>query len=470
MMNPEFNDQEDYDIVALIGHFEKYLNEHELHYFDEDELEQLLEYYEMRNQPEKAEALIDLAISQNPYSSDFFVRKAEYLLNRKQYEAALELLDKAALFDSGEIDIYLIRSDVYVEMNDTAKALETLGRALTIANSEEKCLIYGEMSDVYEILEDFQTAYAMLVKALDNNPANEEILTKISHVVDMTDRFEESIELHRRLIDRDPYAFLAWFNLGRAYAGMNLYEKAIESYEFCMAVNEDFDLVYRDAADLYFRMEDFAKAIAMFETAEDKAGGFEDYSFRIGQCYESMGNFKSARFHFRKATRKDPFLHEAYFRIGETYRIEERYEAALVNYKKALKLEAENEDYICRLIGALIHFDREDETLQAMRGLVNLRPDILNYWMDYILYMCNCKKYADALDVLSEAMTRCGHYAEFFYLECIPLYYTGRIKESLSVLQYALDNDFARHTLLAEADMNFYYLPSVQSHIEMFRN
>lgn len=83
MMNEDFNERENTEIAELIELFEKCLSSNEQHYFDEDSLERILEYYEMRNLSDRAEAVVDYAIMQNPNSSDFLVRKAEFLLNRK---------------------------------------------------------------------------------------------------------------------------------------------------------------------------------------------------------------------------------------------------------------------------------------------------------------------------------------------------------------------------------------------------
>ncbi len=469
MMNEDFHDRENTDIAGLIELFERCISSEEQHYFDEETLEQILEYYEMRSNAEKAEAVIDFAINQNPYSSEFLVRKAEYLLNRKKYKQALEFLDKATLFDSGEVDNFLIRSDIYVEMNELDKAIETLQTALEHADNEEKDIVYAELSDIYEIKEDFTSAFECLVKAIEINPISEDALHKLAHIVDMTDRYDESVELHLQVIEKEPYAWLAWYNLGRAYMGLNLYERAIEAFEYVMAIQEDFDLVYRDAADVYYRIEDFKKAIHMFETAEEKSGGFEDYSFRIGLCYERLEDLKASRYHYRKATRNDPYFHEAYFRIGETYRMEERLEAALVNYKKALKYDESNEDYICTIVSIYKMLDRDDEVINYLNWLVNVRPDILSYWLDLIIYLFDVERFSEALEISSEAIHRSGQFAEYFYLQSAALYYTGKEKDSLSVLEHALSIDYSRHMILYEICKDFVSREKVQDVINAYK-
>ncbi len=467
-MEYEHNDYNGADIAALIEQFERYLQTNEYFYADEEGLEMLLEYYENRNLPEREEAVIDLALQQNPFSTDFLVRKAEFLLTRKRYKEALESLDKAQMFDSREVDIYLIRSDIYVEQNRIEEAEAVLQEALAIADNSDKDSIYAELSDIYEIQEQFGKAFEALAKALKYNPSSEEALHKLAHIVDMTDRYDESVALHTEIIDKDPYAWLAWYNLGRAYVGLGLYEKAMEAFEYVMAIEEMFDLVYRDAADIYYRMEQFEKAIAMFETAHEKSIGYEDYSFRIGLCYERLSNYRSARFHYRKAARQDPYMHEAFFRIGETYRMEERLDPALVNYKKALHLDETNEDYICTIISIYKMLDREEEVLEHMYMLVQARPDILNYWLDYLIYLFEVQQYEKAVEVSDAAIRRCGHYAEFYYLQSVASAALGDMRSALILLEHALSLDYARHTILYEASQEIAMLPAFQKIIHQF--
>lgn len=467
-MDHDFNEHDKTAIAALIEQFERYLKDNEYTYFDEDSLEMLLEYYEMRSLPEREEAVIDFALTQNPFSSEFLVRKAELLLNRKRFKEALEILDKAQLFDSREMDIYLLRSDIYVEMNQLELAEGILHEALTIADDSDKDSIYAELSDIYEIQEHFDKAFEALSKALHFNPASDDALHKLAHIVDMTDRYDESVALHNSILEKDPYAWLAWYNLGRAYVGLGLYEKAMESFEYVMAIEELFDLVYRDAADIYYRMEEFEKAIAMFETAHEKSIGYEDYSFRIGLCYERLNNFKSARFHYRKAARQDPYMHEAFFRIGETYRMEDRLDPALVNYKKALHLDETNEDYICTIISIYKMLDRDTDVLEHLNLLVNVRPDILSYWLDYLTFLFEVEQYEKVIEVADTAIRRSGHYAEYYYLQSAASAALGDMRTALIVLEHALSLDYTRHTILYEVRRDIAMLPAFQKIITQF--
>ncbi len=182
-----------------------------------------------------------------------------------------------------------------------------------------------------------------------------------------------------------------------------------------------------------------------------------------------MQKYKDASYHYRKAVRNDPYLHEAFFRIGETYRTEDRLEAALVNYKKALKLEEANEDYIATIVAVYKMLGRDEEVITYLNWLVNVRPDISAYWLDYILYLFEIANYAEALDVITEALSRCGHYAEFFYLDSAALYHTGKEKEALSIFENALNTDYLRYKILLEIDSTFLNSLQVQRLINIYK-
>ena len=70
MMYPDFDDKENTEIVELIELFEKSINSSERFYFDEDSLERILEYYEMRNLSDRAEAVaLATRYRRNPWQS-----------------------------------------------------------------------------------------------------------------------------------------------------------------------------------------------------------------------------------------------------------------------------------------------------------------------------------------------------------------------------------------------------------------
>ena len=117
---------------------------------------------------------------------------------------------------------------------------------------ELSCLF--ELADVYDDYEEFDKVFDCLKLILEEEPTNEEALYKICFWTDFTGRNEESITLHLQIIDEFPYNELAWFNLGAAYQGLKLYEKAIDAYLYAVTIDEKFDYAYRNMGDAYLRL------------------------------------------------------------------------------------------------------------------------------------------------------------------------------------------------------------------------
>lgn len=155
-------------------------------------------------------------------------------------------------------------------------------------------------------------------------------------------------------------------------------------------------------------------------------------------------------------------MHEAFFRIGETYRMEDRLEPALVNFKKALHLDDTNEDYVCTIISMYKILDREEDVLVHLQRLVEIRPDILNYWLDYLIFLCEVNQYEKVVMVGDSAVRRCGQYAEFYYLQAIAGAALGDMRSAIILLEHALSLDHARHTILYEANREIAMLPTFQ--------
>lgn len=58
------------------------------------------------------------------------------------------------------------------------------------------------------------------------------------YCVELAGKQDESVELHKAILDENPYSYLAWHNLGNAYYDMGYFEKSIEAYEFVVTINE----------------------------------------------------------------------------------------------------------------------------------------------------------------------------------------------------------------------------------------
>jgi tetratricopeptide (TPR) repeat protein len=450
MFKGEAWDREGPELRELLTRFEQALADDVLTFFEDEDLEQIIEHYQDMDNMDMALQASNYGLELNPYNALFYLRKADVLFELRRFEEAMACTDLAALYDPSEAEIYFLRADLYVQREEYRKALECLEEALERADPEDHAEILVEMAEVYGDLEDFDEMFLKLRQALDLDPNSEDALSKLWYCVDISEKYEESIALNRQIIDRNPYSYLAWYNLGKAYAGMELCEKALEAFGFVQAIEEKFGPVYRDCGEMHYRLGQYKEAISFLLQAQEYNEPDEEVFFRIGNCREHLGEWGSARHNYRKALQLDPYYHEAYFRIGHTYLAQNNREQALRNFRKAIQLDGEDAEYRAELGRLQYELDNVEQALVSYREALRIRPDYPPHWVQYSRMLAEAGEREAAVTASAEAIAHCGELALLYYLHASCLLVSGRRREGMERLQQALHIDPTSHPVLFE--------------------
>ena len=287
--NPHREDRE--LIRELLKRYENLKNGRQQSFIEEDSFEKIIDHYQDKEALTRASEAADFAMDQYPYSAALLIKKADILLASRNYKKALDILERAELLDKGDINLYILKTDVYLALDQQEKAVVLLEEALSSFEGEERIELLFELADVYDDYEEFDKVFDCLKLVLDDEPNNEEALYKICFWTDFTGRNEESIRLHQKIINDYPYNELAWFNLGAAFQGLKLYEKAIDAYQYAIAIDEKFDYAWRNMGDAFIRLRKYKEAIEALEKVNELAKP-EDVIFEaIGHCYDRLKKF-----------------------------------------------------------------------------------------------------------------------------------------------------------------------------------
>lgn len=216
MFEREFEEFDQEQVLELIGHYEQMLKDDAHVFFEEASFDQIIEYYQERQQLDKAYDVVDLAIAQHPFSASLLIKKAQLEFDQKRYDTAMATLDQAAVFDATDMQIHLLRCDIFVWQGKFAEAVDTIQVALEFADEEERVDLFLELADIYEEWEKYDELFNTLTQALMLNPTNEEALNRLWFCVEFTEKYQQSIDFHKAFIDEHPYSHLAWFNLAHA--------------------------------------------------------------------------------------------------------------------------------------------------------------------------------------------------------------------------------------------------------------
>ncbi|RYG44356.1 MAG: tetratricopeptide repeat protein, partial [Chitinophagaceae bacterium] len=311
--------QDKEEMKELLRNFENLKNGRSHSFIEEDGFERIVDYFDEKEQYAQALEAAEMAVEQFSFSSQLLLKKAAILLTLRRYEDALIVLDKSNVLDASDINLYILQTDAYLALDMQQKAASLLEEAIHKFEGEERIELLFELADVYDDYEDFEKVFDCLKIILGQDPVNEEALYKICFWTDFTGRNEEGIQIHKEILEEYPYNELAWFNLGAAYQGLKLYEKAIDAYLYAVAINEKFDYAYRNMGDAYIRLRNYKDAIDVLEKVLELTRPEAVIYEAIGHCYDKQQNFAQARFNYKKASHLSPEEGSLHFKIASTY-------------------------------------------------------------------------------------------------------------------------------------------------------
>jgi tetratricopeptide (TPR) repeat protein len=404
-------------------------------FIEEDGFELIIDHLDEKEQYKQALEAAEYATEQYPYSSTLQLQKANLLIVLRHYQAALETLEKAELLDSNETSLYILKTDVYLALDMQEKAAEVLEAAIGNFEGDEKLDLLFELADVYDDYENFEKVFDCLVMILQQDANNEEALYKICFWTDFTGRNEESIRLHQGIVEEYPFNELAWFNLGAAYQGLKLHEKAIEAYLYAVAIDEKFDYAYRNLGDAYLRLRKYKDAIEVLEKVLELARPEYVIYEAIGHCYDKMANFAQARFNYKKASHLNLEDSQMHYKIAGTYMNEGSWQNAIKSLQIAAKMHKMQPEYNLALGQCYMQLNNFDEAITYFGNVVRVRPKNLNGWTELLKCLHLAGLYEDGIEYSQFALEQTEGKPIFLFYKSMFLYANGKFKEALVYLE-----------------------------------
>lgn len=410
-------------------------------YFEDRHLFQLIGFYENEYSLEKAMEVTDFALEQYQYRVDFYIVKIRLLIKFAEYEAALNLLEQAENISPGEWELKMMKCRIYSKMKDYARALAYIKELCMIQSNEFDLIdLMLEEAFVYEKMKDFTQMYQVLKDILMIKPDHPDALEHIWMSVEICKNYNESIELHESLLDRNPYTYQAWYNLGHAYSCIGDYEKAIAALEYSFIINPEFEFGYKDCADLCFQVKNHQKALDVYSEYLEIFGPESEVLISLGQCYLSLNYYKEARSVLKKSSKLDPYNDEVYFYLGMCDLYQKRFSSSTLYFLKAIKIEDRREEYYAAIAEAYTALEEYEKSDYYYRKATETGPEQAEIWCNYAVFYLKLREYKEALKILDEAeYYTCS--AELLYCRAAILILDSRREEGLAILHDALTDD-----------------------------
>src|SRR6478736_4573216 len=434
--NPFSEDKE--ELKELLRQFQNLKAGRSHTFLYEEDFEKLIDHFDDIEELTQGLETAEIAVEQFPFSAMLHIKKADLLIATRQYHEALNVLNHAELLDHNDINLYILKTDAFLALDMQQKAAALLEEALLTFEGAERIEMLFELADVYDDYEEFDKIFDCLRLILEQEPANEEALYKICFWTDFTGRNEESIRLHQQIINEHPYSELGWFNLGSAYQGLKLYEKAIDAYQYAIVINDKFEYAYRNMGDAYIRLRKYREAIEVLEKVGEITRP-EDVIFEaLGHCYHKLGKFATARFNYRKASHINAGDSRLHYKIALTYINEKKWEKAIIQLETALRIHKNVPEYNIALGQCAMQLKDYKEAVHYFSMAVRSRPKNVRGWKALITCLYQSQYFEEAILQCNAALKVTEEKPLIHFLYSSVLFAAGRSKEALIQLETGL--------------------------------
>lgn len=426
--------QEDYVLNKLVSAFESQ-DEGVNTYFDDKELLQIIEFYEDGSEYEKALEVARVGLEQYRFNVEFYVSKARVLIYMGDYKGALHCVEDGLNIAPNELELKLIHIHAFIELNELDTAMDEVKYLLASAKGDDRVDLLICQSHVFERQKDFESMFNALKKALIINPDTESAVEKIWIAVELCKNYKESVLLHKYLIDRNPYNYRAWYNLGHAYACLGEYPESIMALEYSFLIEPDFEMGYKDCAEMCFQVGRVGQALGIYLDALKQFGTDMELLVSIGHCYLDLGEPKKARKYLNKAVRIDPYEDEALYYLGLSFFKTGKFREAIDYFAEAIKLEDRREEYFADIAKA--YHLTNDYTLANyyFNKATETGPEEMKYWFHHIVFLLDIGAVDAAEEVLEEAELHTYGTEVLYIKSAISLYR----KDRTTALQWLTD-------------------------------
>jgi tetratricopeptide (TPR) repeat protein len=447
-MNKDSNANTKTDLIEhLITEFEHISNGTAIPVFRTTEYIELIKFFVLESNYDKALEVVEVALEHLGNQNELVIHKAQVLILLKDSVSAYETLKSLVPDVQTEYDVMLMKAQCMIAENQFDMAFSLLKAPFRFGTIDEKLKAALLKVTIYEEMSDYQSMFNSIKFVLDRDPGNEQAMEKLWDFMDGQRSYRPGITYLEKLLNKDPYSFLAWFNLGQAYACLGEYDNALSAYEYSFIINPGFEAGYRECAELAFELYKYKTALKVYHEILDNFGPDCEVFANIGICYLNLKQYRQARLNLRKAMKLDPYNDEVFYHLGKCFMAESKWDIAQQYFLKAIQLEDSCENYYIGVADACYKMNDISKANYYFIKATEIGTDEPAVWVDYAKFLYEIGEYQKANDVLEDA-DNYTYSTELCYARIAVLMALGNNVEAMELLKEALTDDFYAHRTL----------------------
>ena len=435
-------------VRRLVLDFEQMEQEGGNRYFDEEQMEDIIDFYLDVYDLDLLTKAVEYAEYLYPQSDDIVLRRAHMLCAKEKYDDAMRLLRRMESQQPENTDVMYALGSTYSAMDLPAKAIQYYLRAAK--DGVDLDLVYGNIGDEYVKLKMNDSALAYYKKALSLNPKETRCIYNMADIFVADNTLEEGIHFFSQFVERHPYSADGWLVLGEAYRDAGLYERAERALKYALTVDDKLFAAYDALAQTYDLMNQPALAVDTLQEALPFAEDRGTVFYNMGQCYYHQQNAPTAAAYFRKALEEDPYDGASRTMLAFCYQDMGDAQAAIDNMQRLVDYEPCNVRHKEDLLTILMHFDRLEEARAVFDSAMHDLPDAAYLYATYARELIAKQRHDEAMQVLRRCQDHCEETFDTYALLAVCHHAKRQVSQAQECVIHAHAIDAERMAALEE--------------------
>ena len=359
-----------------LARYEEMLHSGETRYFEATELTDIAEYYAMNGDSQRAEEALDYALRLHPDNLDALIFKARARLINGQLREAINIAE--CITDHHDREVMFLKAELALADMQHGQATDILRTLVETENHSAET--YADIVDLLVDNRQHDMANDWLEEGLAHHPDKQVLMESAAYSYGQQERFDEAIVLYNQLLDRDAYSTLYWEELGKIHFQREEYDKAIDAFEFAIAINSENNYYSKYAvANCYFNIGNYERAEEYYQQIHERYPDTVDPLFHMGMCRVNRGEDEQALDYFTQALITVPDNSEEqaqiYSQLSLIFSRKGEHEKAMAYVDQALRIFPDNTELIIMKGHELLCQGFYDESNELFLKALSMKPE-----------------------------------------------------------------------------------------------
>jgi len=183
----------------------------------------------------------------------------------EKYDEAAKCYDLLMKMDPHSIDPKIESADIFIELEQYDKASHLYDQVLSIEPDNLEALLGN--ARICGLQDNIEESAKWYEKCLKQDPENTVALEGLSYVLRALEQFEGALQCSEKLLELVPDHFGAHYLTAASLADLGESDEAIILLEKCLETQPDSLLALRKIGDVYHNLEEYDKALEIYQKA-----------------------------------------------------------------------------------------------------------------------------------------------------------------------------------------------------------